>query len=105
MSTVKDSNGFRISRHAEQRKAEGRRISQAYNDAQGARPSDLFVQPEDKRFVVRGGKGREHIFEPDGELVTTLHHRSNRAHRNLIKRGMRRAVTEVEYKHFKEILL
>lgn len=97
------SNGFRKSRHAEQRKAEGRRISQAYNDVQRARQSDLFIQPEDERYVVRAVKGREHIFEPDGELVTTPHHRSKKAHRNLVLKGMRRAVTEEEYKRFKEL--
>lgn len=101
--SAESSNGFRKSRHAEQRKTEGRRIGQAYNDAQIARQSELFIQPEDRRYVVRGAKGREHIFEFDGELVTTLHHRSKRAHRNLVKKGMRRPVTEEEYQRFKEL--
>jgi filamentous hemagglutinin len=43
-----------------------RPVREAFSDAQRARSADVFVQPDD-RYVVRGSRGREHIFEPDGE--------------------------------------
>lgn len=59
--------------HSQQRGDEGRPVSQAFNDAQRARQSDVFIQP-DGRYVVRGIGGREHIFEliPDIKLDDDL---------------------------------
>ena len=79
--------------HAEQRRLEdGRPVSESLNDLQNARDADIFVQ-EDGRFVVRGRRGREHIFESDGELVTTVN-RTARAHRNLVGKTRTPATSE-----------
>ncbi|WP_295091857.1 hypothetical protein [Ruminococcus sp.] len=63
--------------HAQQRKSEGRNVGRAGNDLNQARPSDVFIQNDDGRWVVRGNNGRVHIFEPDGELVTTMNKVTN----------------------------
>lgn len=76
-------------------------MSVAFNDAQKARQSDVFIQP-DGRYVVRGDRGREHIFEPDGELVTSFE-RSNKAHLQRLRRGERRPATVNEFETFQEI--
>jgi hypothetical protein len=76
-------------------------VSVAFNDAQRARQSDVFIQP-DGRYVVRGLRGREHIFEPDGELVTSID-RPHKAHQLKLRRGERRPVTVNEFETFKEI--
>lgn len=73
----------------------------AFNDAQRARESDVFIQP-DGRYVVRGIKGREHIFEADGELVTSFYG-SNKAHLAKLRTGKRRLITINEFLVFKEI--
>ena len=54
--------------HSKQRGDEGRPVQVAFNDAQRARQADVFIQADDERYVVRGDRGREHIFEPNGEL-------------------------------------
>lgn len=41
------------------------------NDVQNSRPSDILVQ-DDGRWVVLGTKGRVHIIEPNGEVVTSM---------------------------------
>lgn len=57
------------SQHVQDRGSQERRTNTAFGDAQRARKSDVYTQP-DGRYVVRGRNGREHIFELDGELVT-----------------------------------
>ena len=96
-----ESDSNRRSEHSEQRRGEGRRVGPAFNDAQRARQSDVFIQP-DGRYVVRGPRGREHIFEPDGELFTSID-RSQRAHQGKISQGERRPVTLNEFERFQEI--
>ena len=91
----------RRSEHSEDRRDEGRPVSIAFNDAQRARQSDVFIQ-QDKRYVVRGAKGREHIFEPDGELITSFE-RSHKNHLKKLRQGERRAVTNNEFESFQEI--
>ena len=70
------------SNHAQKRQEEGRPVGTAIQDAKAAKDGDVFVQ-DDGRYVVRGPKGREHIYEDDGEIVTSLH-RSNSAHSNRV---------------------
>jgi sugar lactone lactonase YvrE len=89
--------------HSKDRGEAGRPVREAFNDAQRARPADVFVQL-DGRYVVRGSRGREHIFEPDGELVTSFV-RPKQAHARKIQRGERRPITESEFAHFQEIFL
>jgi hypothetical protein len=91
------------SEHARQRQTEGRPVGTAFNDARSARPADVFIQSEDGRLVVRGPNGREHIFEQNGTLVTTVDGRSATAHRNRVQRGILRSVTEDEFNAFKSL--
>jgi hypothetical protein len=86
--------------HAKERGDEGRPVGSAFNDAQRARQGDVFIQL-DERYVVRGLKDREHIFEPMGELVTSLN-RSRQAHLLKLRRGERRPVSDKEFEAFQE---
>jgi hypothetical protein len=86
--------------HSKERGDEGKPVQEAFNDAQRARLADVFIQ-SDKCYVVRGQRGREHIFEDDGELVTSLT-RPHKAHLRKIHRGERRPITEAEFTQFKE---
>jgi hypothetical protein len=90
----------RISEHAQQRRTEGRRISPGYSDAQQAQASAVFLQPNG-RFVVRGPRGREHVFARDGTHITSID-RSHRAHLRLVRLGKRAPVTAEQFEQFKE---
>ncbi|MDF7669633.1 VENN motif pre-toxin domain-containing protein [Orbaceae bacterium ESL0721] len=57
--------------HAKIRNKQGRPVGQVINDIENSRPSDILVQ-DDGRWVVLGPKGRAHIIEPDGEVVTSI---------------------------------
>jgi len=91
------------SEHVQQRQAEGRPVGTAFNDASNARPADVFIQERDGRVIIRAPRGREHIFERDGTLVTTLDGRSAAAHQQLVKHGARRLATEDEFNAFKAL--
>ena len=86
-----------------QRASEGRPVNQALADAHQARQADLFIQP-DGRYVVRGPKSREHIFTPEGQVLTSIHSRHHQAHLNLVRNNSRRPATEAEYYQFKELI-
>ena len=92
---------YRKSDHAEQRKSEGRPVATAFIDVQRATQSEIFLQL-DGRYIVRGLKGREHIFEATGELITS-YHRSHNAHLSKMRDGDRQPVTVGQYMIFKEI--
>ena len=96
------SEGVRSRRtdHARSRQAEGRPIGTAFQDAQGARQVDVFVQP-DGRYVVRGSRGREHVFDTDGVHITTLR-RSQSAHETKLTRGERQPITREAWTRFQE---
>jgi hypothetical protein len=70
------------------------------NDIQRAGPRDVFVQPDDDRFVVRGPKAREHIIESDGEHVTSLR-RPEAAHQARLRDGTIRPATDDEFQKVK----
>ncbi|MCL6601191.1 MAG: RHS repeat-associated core domain-containing protein, partial [Alicyclobacillus macrosporangiidus] len=94
------ANGFRRSEHANLRAGQGRAgsIRQALNDVQKARPSDVLRQ-NDGRWVVKGSNGRVHIFEEDGEHVTSFRNSAaNTAKR--IAEGTWNLASEVEARHF-----
>jgi len=82
------------------RSGQGRPISQVVNDVQRAGPKDVFVQPDDGRFVIRGGRGREHVIEADGEHVTSVH-RSDAAHQARLRNGLIRPATDEEFRKLK----
>jgi len=82
-------------------KAEGRAIGTAFNDAQKARQSDVFIQL-DERYVVRASRGREHIFDPDGTHITTVR-RSQSTHKAKLLRSKRRPITNEGFEKFKEL--
>jgi hypothetical protein len=89
------------SAHAQERAAQGRRTGPAFNDAQQARQADVFVQP-DRRYVVRGPRGREHVFEPDGTHVTSID-RTAKAHQGKVAKGERAPISAGDFERFKEI--
>jgi hypothetical protein len=95
------SQGKTHSEHAKERGAQGRRTGPAFGDAQRARQADVYVQP-DGRYVVRGPRGREHIFEPDGTHVTSID-RSAKAHQGKVNAGERTPITAEGFERFKEI--
>ena len=86
--------------HSKQRGGEGRPVRIAFNDAQKAKQSDVFIQI-DERYVVRGLRAREHIFEKTGELITSLV-RSNKLHQRKLTKSERHPVTAQQFEEFKE---
>jgi len=82
--------------HVQLRSIEGRPIGLIYQDIQRASPNDIFIQSDDGRYVIRGGNGREHILESNGEHLTTVQFRSNLAHRKRVEAGKIRKATEEE---------
>ena len=87
--------------HSRQRGDEGRPVRVAFNDAQRAKQSDVFVQT-DEHYVVRGPRAREHIFEKTGELVTSLI-RSYKIHQRKVLKGERYPITTQQFEKFQEI--
>lgn len=88
--------------HSKQRGEEGKPVQIAFNDAQCAKISAVFVQL-DGRYVVRGPKAREHVFEATGELVTSLV-RAKKLHQRKISKGNRTPATAQQFEAFKEII-
>jgi hypothetical protein len=74
------------------------------NDVQRAGPNDVFVQPEDGRYVVRGPNAREHVLEPDGEHVTSVQPRTDSAHRARLWNGKIRPATPDEFQRLKSMV-
>ena len=74
-----------------------------YSVARRAGKRDVFVQPDDRRIVVRGPKGREHIIESNGELVTSVN-RFDAAHRGRVRGGTIRPATDEEFQKLKDFL-
>lgn len=93
--------GITSSEHARLRALQGRPTGLVHQDIQHAGPNDVFVQPEDGRFVVRGANAREHILEPDGKHVTSIRPRTASAHRARLRSGTIRPATEEEYDRLK----
>jgi len=73
------------------------------NDIQRAGQRDLFVQPDDARFVVRGPKGREHVIEVNGEHVTSVR-QPEAAHLARLRDGTIRPASEEEFQILKAFL-
>lgn len=92
------------SQHAKLRSRQGRPIGRVVNDVQRAGPNDVFVQPEDGRFVVRGPNAREHIIEPNGEHVTSVQPRTDAAHKARLRAGTIRPATQEEFDRLKGML-
>ncbi len=78
-----------------------RRGQQAFNDAQQARREDVFIDTENDTWVVRSKKGREQIFNFDGKHVTAIN-RPNQAHKNRLKTGRIKPISDDEWQKFKE---
>ena len=99
----RDQTGITRSQHARLRFGQGRPVGQVVNDLQMAGQQDVFVQPDDGRFVVRGPKGREHIIELTGEHVTSVR-RPEAAHQARLRDGSIRAATEEEFQALKGLI-
>ena len=91
----------RRSTHERIRQTEGRPVGAAFHDAQRARQGNIFMQPAG-RYVVRGDRGREHIFGADGIHITTVR-RSHSAHERKRTRNERRPISPEEFARFQEI--
>lgn len=94
------SPGITRSEHARLRFGQGRPIGDVVNDVQRAGHRDVFVQPDDGRFVVRGLKGREHVIEADGEHVTSIR-RPEAAHQARLRDGTIRPAAPEEFQKLK----
>ncbi len=88
----------RRSTHARIRQTEGRPTGAAFHDAQRARQANVFMQP-DGRYVVRGDRGREHIFGADGIHITIVRH-SHSAHERKRTRNECRPISPEEFARF-----
>ena len=95
--------GITKSQHARLRSGQGRPIGEVINDIQRAGQGDVFVQPDDGRFVVRGAKGREHIIEANGEHVTSVR-RPEAAHQARLQAGTIRTATGDEFNKLKAFI-
>ncbi len=95
-----DSSGITRSGHARLRSGQGRPVGEVVNDIQRAGRGDVFVQPDDGRYVVRGPRGREHIVETTGEHVTSVR-RPDAAHQARLRDGTIRPATEEEFEKLK----
>lgn len=91
------------SEHALLRAEQGRNVRSAFTDAEKVKKNDLFLQA-DGRYVVRARNGREHIFEPDGRLLTTINNRTDRAHEAKVRNRERDPVTWEEHEQFREVI-
>ena len=98
-----DPSGITRSEHARLRAGQGRPIGEVLNDVQRAGPGDVFVQPDDGRFVIRGSKGREHIIEANGEHVTSIR-RPDAAHQARLRDGTIRLAGEEEFQRLKAFI-
>jgi hypothetical protein len=91
----------RRSTHARIRQTEGTPVDAAFHDAQRARQANVFMQP-DRIDIVRGDRGREHIFGADGIHITPVR-RSHSAHERKRTRNERRPISLEEFARFQEI--
>jgi hypothetical protein len=96
-------SGITRSEHARLRFGQGRPIAEVVNDVQRAGPRDVFLQPDDGRFVVRGARGREHIIEANGEHVTSVR-RPDAAHQARLQGGTIRPATAEEFQTLKRLI-
>lgn len=98
------AEGITRSEHTRLRSRQGRPVGQVVNDIQRAGPADVYVQPEDGRFVVRGPNAREHVIEADGEHVTSVRPRTDSAHRARLRAGTIRPATPEEFERLKNMV-
>ena len=86
----------RRTQHAEERHREGARPTRmALRDLARARPDGIFIDTRYDTFVVLGEKGRAHVFNREGRLVTSLRHSPDAIARRQ-KRGTWRPAREDE---------
>ncbi|USG64645.1 RHS repeat-associated core domain-containing protein [Brevibacillus ruminantium] len=90
------------SQHSLERKSQGRPTGTAFNDAQKARDADILIQ-DDGRWIVRGQNGRIHVFEPDGQHLTTFKNPDNNT-KIRIQRGQWTRPSQESIQKFRDIL-
>jgi len=100
MGSEQGEAGITRSEHAWLRSEEGRPVGEVVNDIQRAGQRDVFIQTDDRRFVIRGPRGREHIIEPNGVHVTSVR-RPDAAHQARLRDATIRAATDDEFKTLK----
>jgi hypothetical protein len=68
----------RRTRHAEERHGQGDRPTRmALADLAQAKDEDVFLDTRDRTFVVLGERGRAHVFNRQGKLVTSVRYSSD----------------------------
>lgn len=96
------NQGYHTSNHADDRDLQrSRPTNLALSDARQAWQSDVTIQTSDGRYVVRV-KTREHIFERNGQHVTSILKRSEDAHRKLLQSDERRLIMNEEFEEFRK---
>lgn len=92
----------RRTHHGEERHRQGTRPTRmAQRDLARARPEGLFIDTRYDTLVVLGEKGRAHVFNRDGKLVTSLRHTPDSIARRQ-KQGIWRQAREEEVAGLKE---
>ncbi|MEO1700626.1 MAG: hypothetical protein AAFR71_01130 [Pseudomonadota bacterium] len=92
--------------HAQQREAEGRKVALARGDAQKATQNQIFRDNRTGNIIVRGPKGREHVFDSKtGAHITTVDSRSRAAHTNALHRGDRSFIDISEYERVRPLIV
>ncbi|NJL33365.1 MAG: hypothetical protein HC893_05290 [Chloroflexaceae bacterium] len=66
------SRNLHRSEHSQQRAQEGRRTEPAFTDAAVVVRGRIAWDEQTGRLIMRGPRGRYHLFESDGEHVTTV---------------------------------
>jgi hypothetical protein len=89
------------SEHAKSRATQGRPVGSAFKDASQANVSNVYIQA-DGRYVVAGPKGRFHVFEMTGEIVTSMK-RSAQNVQTMLKDGRITRVTLEQFEEFKKL--
>jgi hypothetical protein len=95
---VHNTNSPAKSAHAITRAKQGRPVGNALSDAQNAASQNVFLQ-EDGRYFVSGPKGRAHVFEMNGDIVTSLR---NVSKSNIQKRLNSQQISRVSLEQFEK---
>ncbi|MEJ8548093.1 RHS repeat-associated core domain-containing protein [Brevibacillus borstelensis] len=98
----KGTANVKRSQHSLERKNQGRPTGTAFNDVQKARDADILIQ-DDGRWIVRGQNGRIHVFEPNGQHLTTFKNPDNNT-KMRIQRGQWTRPSHEQINQFRDII-
>lgn len=101
--TATDRRRERRTGHAEHRRRQSRPVPSALREAQRAQPERVLFDEHEGTLIVRGKRGRVHVFAPDGRLVTSLSLEPDAVDRR-VRRGRWRPATDEERADFRRSL-